>query len=112
MKPFAEIKNTGELIGWDLSDYMLSIQHYTAQELKDLHSMLIVANAEVGVGKSALINQYITEFSESVFNKDNPEHIKILSELVTISVYEQELITKVKLCQNYEYLRVPECFKH
>ena len=112
MKSFGEIKNTGELIGWELSDYMLSIQHYSAQELKDLHSMLIVANSELIVGKNALISRYVEEFSENTFNKDNPKHLEILSELVTISVYEQELVTKVKLCEHYEYLRVPECFKH
>ncbi len=110
MKSFAEIKNTGELIGWELSDYAVSIQHYTAQELKDLHSMIIIATSELTAGKNALINQYVQVFSESVFNKDNPEHINVLSELVTISVYEQELITKVKLCEHYEYLRIPQCF--
>jgi hypothetical protein len=110
MKSFSEISNSSQLISWELSDYAISIQHYSAQELKDLHGMIIFASAELTAGKSALIGKFIDEFKEQYFDSANLTHTKLLSELVTIAVYEQELVTKAKLCDYYEYLRIPSCF--
>lgn len=112
MKAYSEIENSKDIITWDIVDFFTSLQHYSAQELKDVEAMIGVCIQEVKAWNAVINKEFFEYFDGEYFIKECPEDMDKLSRLVTIEHYLLELNAKLKLTKYYSYLKMPDCFKH
>ena len=111
MKQFSQINEPKDIITWDLTDFFISLQFYSAQELKDLEGMIYLCIAEVKAWNQAIIKDFFETFSAKFFSHDSEKDMDMLSRLVSVEHYLMELTDKLKIAKHYSYLKTPDCFK-
>ena len=110
MKKFEEILEPKDIITWEMLDFILSLETYSAQELKGVEAMINVCIAEVTAWKNVVTEDFIKAFSEKTFSTASITDVEKLENVVSMNHYMFELATKYKIAKHFSVLKTPACF--